>query len=103
MNETKIELMGLMRSYYVWRKEHTSFQLKNLLPSVKHGGGSIMAWACLASFRPGQPAIIDGTIHSELHQILKETSGHLFKNNSERGSCSKTTTPSTQVILPKNG
>ncbi len=31
-----------MRSYYVWRKEHTAFQLKNLIPSVKHGGGSIM-------------------------------------------------------------
>ncbi len=35
-----------MRSYYVQRKEHTAFQLKNLIPSVKHGGGSIMAWAC---------------------------------------------------------
>ncbi len=32
-----------MRSYYVRRKEHTAFQLKNLIPSVKHGGGSIMA------------------------------------------------------------
>ncbi len=39
--------------------------------------------------------------NSELYlQILKE-----FKNrvSRERGSCSKTTTPSTQVILPKNG
>ncbi len=55
-----------MRSYYVQRKEHTASQLKNLIPSVKHGGGSIMAWACFAASWPEQPAIIDGTMNSEL-------------------------------------
>ncbi len=54
-------------------KKHTAFQLKNLIPSVKHGGGSFMAWACFAASWPGQPAIIDGTMNSELYQqILKE-------------------------------
>ncbi len=62
-----------MRIYYVRRKEHTAFQLKNLIPSVKHGGGSIMVWACFAASWPGQPAITDGTMNSELYQqILKE-------------------------------
>jgi len=61
-----------MRSYYVQRKEHTAFQLKNLIPSVKHGGGSIMAWACLAASFPGQPAIIYGTMNSELYQQILE-------------------------------
>ncbi len=62
-----------MSSYYVQRKEHTAFQVKNLIPSVKHGGGSIMAWACFAASGPGQPDIIDGTMNSELYQqILKE-------------------------------
>ncbi len=49
------------------RKEHTAFQHKNLIPSVKHGGASIMAWACSAASWPGQPAIIDGTMNSELY------------------------------------
>ncbi len=32
-----------------------------------------MAWACFAASWPGQPAIIDGTMNSELYQqILKE-------------------------------
>ncbi len=62
-----------MRSYYAQRKEHTAFQLKNRIPPVKHGGGSIMAWACFAESWPGQPTIIDGTMNSELYQqILKE-------------------------------
>ncbi len=61
-----------MRSYYVRRKEHAAFQLKNLNPSVKHGG-RIMAWACFAASWSGQHAIIDGTMNSELYQqILKD-------------------------------
>ncbi len=45
---------------------------KNRVPSVKRGG-NIMAWACFAASWPGQPAIIDGTMNSELYgQILKE-------------------------------
>ncbi len=57
-----------MRSYYVRRKEHTAFKFNNLIPSVKHGGGSIMAWACFAASWPVQPAIIDGTMNSESYQ-----------------------------------
>ena len=72
-DETKIELFGLNEKCYVWRKENTAFQHKNLIPSVKHGGGSIMVWACFAASGPGRLAIIDGTMNSELYQrILKE-------------------------------
>ncbi len=62
-----------MGSYKVRRKEHTTFQLKNSIPSVKHGGGSFIAWACFAASWPGLHAIIDETMNSELYQnILKE-------------------------------
>ncbi len=67
MDEPKIELIGLNE------KLLCSFQLKYLLPSVKHGGDSIMAWACFAASWPGQPAIIVGSMNSELYQrIIKE-------------------------------
>jgi hypothetical protein len=28
----------------VWRKPNTSIQPENSIPTVKHGGGSIMLW-----------------------------------------------------------
>uniref|UniRef100_A0AAZ3QFM7 Transposase Tc1-like domain-containing protein n=1 Tax=Oncorhynchus tshawytscha TaxID=74940 RepID=A0AAZ3QFM7_ONCTS len=37
--ETKIELFGLNAKRHVWRKPGT-------IPTVKHGGGSIMLWGC---------------------------------------------------------
>ncbi len=55
-----------------WRKINTAFHNKNIIPTVKHGGGgSVMVWGCFAG--PGRLAIIDGTMNSALYQkILKE-------------------------------
>uniref|UniRef100_A0AAZ3RU29 Transposase Tc1-like domain-containing protein n=1 Tax=Oncorhynchus tshawytscha TaxID=74940 RepID=A0AAZ3RU29_ONCTS len=40
-DETKIELFGLNAKRHVWRKPGT-------VPTVKHGGGSIMLWGCFS-------------------------------------------------------
>lgn len=37
--------------------QNTAFQQKNLIPTVKHGGGSIMVWGCFAAAGPGQVII----------------------------------------------
>ncbi len=42
MDETKILLFGLNEKRYVWRKKNTAFHHKNLIPSVKHGGGTVV-------------------------------------------------------------
>ncbi len=43
------------------------------IPTVKHGGGSVMVWGCFAASGPEWLAIIDGTMNSALYQnILKE-------------------------------
>ena len=73
MDETKIKLFGLNEKHYVWQQANTAFQHKNLFTSVKHGGGSIMVWACFAASEPERLAIIDGAMISELYQkILQE-------------------------------
>ncbi len=60
-------------SRYNWRKTNTAFHKKNIIPTVKHGGGSVMVGGCFAASGPGQLAIIDGTMNSALYQkILKE-------------------------------
>ncbi len=58
-------------SCYIWRKTNTAFHEKNIIPTVKHGGGSVMVWGCFAG--PGRLGIIDETMNSALYQkILKE-------------------------------
>ncbi|KAF7645375.1 hypothetical protein LDENG_00205850 [Lucifuga dentata] len=73
MDETKVKLFGLNEKHCVCCKANTEFQHQNLISSVKHGGGRIMVWACLAASGPGPLAIIDGTMNSQLYQqILQE-------------------------------
>ena len=72
-DESKVELFGRHGPRYVWRKPNTAFHSKNLIPTVKHGGGSVMVWGCFAASGPGRLAIIEGTMNSALYQrILQE-------------------------------
>ena len=66
-DESKVELFGRQGSGYIWRKANTAFHNKNIIPIVKHGGGSVMVWGCFAASGPGRLAIIDGIIHSALY------------------------------------
>uniref|UniRef100_A0A8D3CW52 Uncharacterized protein n=1 Tax=Scophthalmus maximus TaxID=52904 RepID=A0A8D3CW52_SCOMX len=58
-DETKVELFGRCK--------------KNIIPTVKYGGGSVMVWGCFAASGPGRLAVINGTMSSAVYQkILKE-------------------------------
>ena len=65
-NATKVELFGSCVSRYIWCKTNTAFHKKNIIPTVKHGGGSVMIWGCFAASGPGRPSIIDGIMNSAL-------------------------------------
>lgn len=110
-DESKIELFSYNHQRYVWRKKNTAFEHKNLVPTVKHGGGSIMVWGCFSSKGPGQLALIDGRMDSVMYQqILDENiKPSIQKLKLRRGSwvlqqdndpkhCSK----STQQFMQKN-
>ena len=62
MDETKIELFGHNERRYVWHKCNTVFDENHPVPTVKHGGGSIMIWGCFAASGTGRLAINDGKI-----------------------------------------
>ena len=46
-DEPAIELFGLNAKHHVWRKPGT-------IPTVKHGGGSIMLWGCFSPTGTGR-------------------------------------------------
>lgn len=52
---------------YVWCKTNT-FDKKNIVSTVKHGGGSEMVQGCFAVSGPGPPSVSDRTMNSAVYQ-----------------------------------
>ncbi|KAG2457009.1 TC1A transposase, partial [Polypterus senegalus] len=48
-DETKIELFGVNARHHFWRKPGNAHHQANTIPTVKHGGGSIMLWGCFSA------------------------------------------------------
>uniref|UniRef100_A0A9J8B3Q1 Transposase n=1 Tax=Cyprinus carpio carpio TaxID=630221 RepID=A0A9J8B3Q1_CYPCA len=72
-DESKIELFGHRNRGHVWCKSNTAFQERNLIPTVKHGGGSVLVWGCFAAAGPGQLTVIESTMNSTVYQgVLEE-------------------------------
>ncbi|CDQ69096.1 unnamed protein product [Oncorhynchus mykiss] len=71
-DETKIELFGNNAKRNVWRKSNTA---EHTIPTVKHGVGSILVWACFSSAGTGKMVKIDGKMDGAKYRtILEENS-----------------------------
>ena len=69
-DETKIELFGRTSQRYVWRRKNEAFADKIIIPTVKHGGGSIMFWGCFAASGTGRLDFVEGRMNSEQYQQI---------------------------------
>lgn len=66
------QLFGCQNRRHVWHKPKTAFLEKDLIPPVKHGGGSVMVWGCFDAAGPGQLTIIESTMNSTVYQRVLE-------------------------------
>lgn len=69
-DESKFNIFGSDGQSYVWRKPNTELQNKNLKATVKHGGGSIMVWACMSANGVGNLEFIETTMDKTIYLNL---------------------------------
>ncbi len=57
----------------VWRRKGEEYKEKCMVPTVKHGGGSVLMWGCMSAAGVGELHFIDGIMNSQMYCfILKE-------------------------------
>lgn len=72
-DESKFELFSSNRQVKVWRKVNKAYEPKNMVPTVKHGGGSVMVWGCMSADGVGNLVFIDGKMDQYVYKnILRQ-------------------------------
>lgn len=66
-DETKINLFGADGARKVWRYNGEALKPRNLISTVKHGGGSVMVWGCMAGKGVGNLTFIDTKMNAEVY------------------------------------
>ncbi len=73
-DETKINLFGSDGVKRVWQQPGEEYNDKCVLPTVKHGGGSVMVWGCMSAAGIGEQQFIEGTMNANMYSnILKQS------------------------------
>ncbi len=73
-DETKINVFGSDGVKRVLQQPVEEYKDKSILPTVKHGGGSVMVWGCMSAASTGELFFIEGTINTNMYcDILKQS------------------------------
>ena len=72
-DESKFNLFGSDGKIMVWRSTTEEYDPKCTVPTVKHNGGSVMAWACFSRTGVGNLCFIEGSMDRFLYrEILRK-------------------------------
>ncbi len=72
-DEIKINVFGTDGFKTVWCRKGEEYKEKCMVPTVKHGGGSVLMWGCMSAAGVGELHFIDGIMNSQMYcSILKE-------------------------------
>ncbi|GFX03397.1 transposable element Tcb2 transposase [Trichonephila clavipes] len=63
-DESKSEIFTPPSIRKIWRKNKTALEPKNVLPTLKYGGGNVMVWRCVANNGAGKLAFIDNKMNA---------------------------------------
>ncbi len=73
-NENKINVFGSDGVKRMWRQPGEEYKDKCVLPTVKHGGGSVMVWGYMSAAGTGELQFIEGTMNANMYcDILKQS------------------------------
>ncbi len=53
----------------VWRRKGEEYKEKCMVPTVKHGGGSVLMWGCMSAAGVGELHFIDGKRRCYHHSV----------------------------------
>ncbi len=51
----------------MWRQSDEEYKDKCVLPTVKHGGGTVMIWGCMSAAGTGELQFIEGTMNANMY------------------------------------
>ena len=72
-DETKINLFGTDGVQTALCRQGEEYNEKCMVPTVKHGGGSVLLWGCMSAAGVGELHFINGIMNSQMYcEILKE-------------------------------
>ncbi|KAK7605096.1 hypothetical protein V9T40_006954 [Parthenolecanium corni] len=66
-NKSKFNLFGSDGHGYIWRKKNSELEAKNLLPTVKFGGGKVLVWGCMAAKGVRNLEFIKGNMTAQMY------------------------------------
>ncbi|GFU02774.1 transposable element Tcb2 transposase [Trichonephila clavipes] len=63
-DESKSEIFTPPSIRKIWRKNKIALEPQNALPTLKHGGGNVMVWRCVANIGAGNLEFIDNQMNA---------------------------------------